>query len=230
MNKVFSVTSLLLLLFMFGCTGSDIDKQVQKEMIDGILYLMNPEQPLNGNISLQIERKREINPYEEEDFGLRWIRFKRDKDGEVMLYNPNGSEVHRFDSDNTYLGNLIRQGQGPGEFTNFQFLNPFFVNNQLYITGGMKLAKFDKSGDFINEIKIGQRPVIYVDESRFFIRKRERKKTEWIVKIILIDMASETDEDFNETIFFQKENVGFVEKPGVGGYTNPWGIPDILYT
>lgn len=30
--------------------------------------------------------------------------------------------------------------------------------------------------------------------------------------------------------FFQKENVGAIEKPGVGGYTNPWGIPDILFT
>lgn len=230
MNKVLSIVSLLILLLTFGCSGNDNDIKVQKEMIEGVLHLVNPEQPLNGSIILEIEKIREINPYEEENFGLRWMDYKRDKDGEVMFFNPNGSEVHRFNPDGKYLGNLIKQGQGPGEFSNFQFLNPFFVNNQLYITGALKLAKFEKSGDFINEIKIGQRPKVYIDENRFFIRKSEHRNIDWNVKISLIEIAPEGTEDFHETIFFQKENVGAIEKPGVGGYTNPWGIPDILYS
>ena len=233
MNRVISIGILLVLLLVFGCSGNEIDKHVQKEMVGGILHLMNPEQPLNGNINFEIEKTREINPYEEEDFGLRWMYFRRDIDGEVMLFNPNGSEIHRFNSDGKYLGNLIGLGQGPGEFLNFRSLHAFFVSNQIFVAGTSKLARFKKSGDFISEKKIGQSPDIFVDENRFFMYERARKRgsriREWIVKISLTQIPSDANEDIDETIFFQKENVGAIENLEGDGYTNPWGIPDILY-
>jgi hypothetical protein len=212
---------------MFGCSGNDIDKQVQQEMVDGTLHLMNPEQPLNGNITLEIEKIREINPYEEEIFGLRWINFKRDIDGEVMFFNPRGSEVHRFNSDGKYLGNLIRQGQGPGEFSNNQFLNPFFADNQIIVTGGHKVSIFRKDGSFVDESRIEEYPRLCVDSSRFIVQKREGRNPDWMVKILLLDLASEP----NEVPFYQASKVGVFLKPGGGGaYGNEWGTPDILYT
>lgn len=204
MKKICFVIGLLIILLIFGCDGNDTELQVKKEMVDGIVHLVKPEKPLNGSITLEIEKIREINPYDTEDFGLRWIDFKRNIDGEVIFFTQTGSEVHRFNPDGKYLGNLIRHGQGPGEFSKGQFLNPFFVNNQLYVTGGQKLAKFEKNGNFINERKTGQYPQIFVDENRFFIRERERRNIDWNVKISLIKMDSKGTENFHETIFFPK--------------------------
>lgn len=229
-RKIHLLIPVILLIFS-NCSKSEVNIPVKKEVIDGVVHLMNPELPLKGHITLEITKIRELNPYDTEEFGLGWIDFKRDSDGEVMLYYSTGSEVHRFSSENTYLGNLTRQGQGPGEFSDGQFLNPFYVNNQIYVTGGRKLSRFEKNGNLFDERKTGQNPMIFVDENRFFVLKSEGLGDGWNVKILLMNMTSETIENFNETIFFQKENVGRIEeKGGNAGYSHPWGIPDILYS
>ncbi len=227
MQKSYSIGSLLVLLFMFGCSESDIDKQVQQEMVDGILHLMNPEQPLNGNITLEIEKIREINPYVEEGFGLRWLDFERDTDGEVMFFNSNGSEIHRFSPEGKYLGNLIRNGQGPGEFSNNQFLHPFFVDGKIVVTGGHKVSIFEKDGSYLDEFKIEEYPRLSVDSRRFIVQKREGRNPDWMVKISLLDLTSEPQ----EILLFQEPKVGMFYKPGGGGgYSHPLGTPNILYT
>ncbi len=223
--------TLVILLIFSSCGRREPNIPVRREIIDGVVHLKNPEQPLKGHITFEIERIRELNPYDTEEFGLGWIDFKRDFDGEVMLYYSTGSEVHRFDRDNKYLGYLTREGQGPGEFPRYQSLKPFYINNQIFVTGHLKLARFDKDGNFLNERKTGQYPRIFVDENRFFIEKSERRDGSRTKSIILINMNSETIENFNETIFFQKENVGRIEKKGSSdSYSNPWGVPDILYS
>ncbi|MFC2161371.1 hypothetical protein ACFLRW_04400 [Acidobacteriota bacterium] len=222
---------LMILLVFSGCSQRKPNIPVNKEIIDGIVHVKNPELPLNGHITLEIERIRELNPYDTEEFGLRWIDFKRNSDGEVMFYSSRGSEVHRFNSENTYLGNLTKQGQGPGEFLNNRFLNPFYVKNHIFVAGDFKLALFEKNGNLLHERKTGLYPRIFVDENRFFVEKSERKDNGRMNNIILISMDSETIENFQETIFFQRKNVGWIEKKGGNaGYTHPWGVPNILYT
>ncbi len=231
LNRRIHLFTLVILLIFPSCRKNEVNIPVKKEVIDGVVHLKNPEQPLKGHITFEIERIRELNPYDTEEFGLRSINFKRDSDGEVMLYYSTGSEVHRFSPDDTYLGNLTRQGQGPGEFPNNRILNPFYVNNQIFVTGDFKLARFEKNGNLINQRKTGQYPRIFVDENRFFIEKSERRDGSRTKSIILINMNSETFGNFQEIIFFQKENVGWIGKKGSSdGYTHPWGVPDILYT
>ena len=169
-RKILLLIPVILLIF-FSCGRREPDTPIRREVIDGVVHLKNPVRPLKGHVTLEIERIRELNPYETEEFGLGWIDFKRDSDGEVMFFSANGSEVHRFSRENTYMGNLTRQGQGPGEFQNYQILNPFYVNNQIFVSGVQKLARFEKNGDLINERKTGQYPRILVDENRFFIEK-----------------------------------------------------------
>jgi hypothetical protein len=230
MNKKWHRLLLVVLLVFSGCGKDESNLKVEREIVDGVLHLINPEEPLKGKTILEIEKIREIDPYKIDEFGLRWIDFKRDSDGELMFFNPNGSEIYRFGSDNGYLGKLTCEGQGPGEFTDFHFLNPFYMNQQLYVTGGFKLARFERNGDLIDERKIGQYPQVFVDESRFFIEKTERHDAGRTKRILMIDMDTNKEEDFQETEFFRGENVGWIEKTGGGaGYSNQWGIPNILY-
>lgn len=230
MNKKWHLALLVILLIFSGCGKEGSKQKVEREIVDGILFLLNPEEPLRGKVVLDIEKIREIDPYKIEEFGLRWLDFKRDKDGEVMFFDPNGSEIYRFASDDGYLGKLTGQGQGPSEFADFQFLNPFYMNQQLYVSGGLKLARFKRNGDLIDERKIGQYPQVFVDENRFIIEKSERDEAGRTERILMIDIATNKVEEFKETEFFRGENVGWIEKAGGGaGYSNPWGIPKILY-
>jgi len=229
MNKKWNLFLLIILLGFSGCGKDGLNLKVKKEIVDGVFHLINPVEPMKGKIILDIEKIREIDPYQTAEFDLSWLDFKRNTDGEVMLFEPTGSEIHRFGPDDKYLGKLTKQGQGPGEFLNGQFLNPFYVNHQLYVTGGMKLSRFEKNGNLIDERKIGKRPQVFVDENRFFTRETERRGADWTVKIVLINMDTQPAEDFHETVFFQRENVGMVQNASGDGYTNPWGIPDILF-
>ena len=102
--------------------------------------------PLKGTITLEVERTRTINPYDQPDVGLRMIMFSRDAAGNVMLFDPNGAEGHRFDTAGKYVGLVTKKGQGPGEFSPKPGYWTLFHDPGIWVFGGMKAAHFDDSG------------------------------------------------------------------------------------
>lgn len=224
MKKLIFFTLGLLLFLSCGPKPEKIDV---KE-IEGITYIFNPERSLKGTVVLEVEKSLVINPYQFEEIGLRGFKFVRDDDGEVILFNSNLSEAHRFSHRGEYLGNLIKQGQGPGEFPNYSFLNIFFMNNQIWATGAFKIAKFDKSGQFLLQNKLEYYPQIFTDDNRFFILQQEGNMSEWVSRLTLIELSGDKDES-KETDFFQAENVGMIQVPGKGGFDDPWSVPSVLY-
>jgi hypothetical protein len=220
---------LILVISLFFCCGPKQGK-IEKVMVDGVPHIMNPEKPIGGEVVLDIEKNLEINPYQYEEVGLRSFSFIRDADGEVILFDPNRSEVQRFNSDGEYIGRLFREGEGPGEFPERRVLDLYFMNNQIWATGGMKFAKYDKNGKFLFERRLRYRPRILVDESTFFIRETERKEQEWLEKISLVNLSLDKDDESSIIDFFQAENVGMIRRPdGRGGFGEPWGTPDIQF-
>jgi hypothetical protein len=219
--------SLVPLLF-FYCGPKE--GKVEKIMVDGVLHIMNPEEPLRGEIKLDIEKTLEINPYQYEEVGLGSFSFIRDIDGEVLLFDPSRAEAQRFNRNGEYMGRLFQEGQGPGEFPGRRRFNVYFMNNQIWVTGDMKFVKFDKSGQFLFERRLGYRPSFFVDENTFFINEREWKEQEWLDKISLVNISSDKDGESSIIDFFQKENIGlFRKKDGSVGYAEEWGTPDIPY-
>jgi len=199
-------------------------------MLDGVAHIMNPEKPIGGEVILDIEKTLEINPYQYEEVGLRSFSFVRDTDGDVILFDPNRAEAQRFDRAGEYLGRLFREGEGPGEFPERRGLDLYFMNNQIWATGGMKFARYDKSGKFISERKLRYRPLVLVDENAFFIRETERKGQERLSKISLANLSLDRDTESSVVDLFQAENVGMIRRPdGRGGFGEPWGTPDIQF-
>lgn len=133
----------LLIMILVGC-GKKAEEQVQIVLIDGIRHIKNPVTPLKGTVVLEVEKITEINPYEQEEVGLKSLNSVRDEDGEVILFDINNSEAERFANDGEYLGSLFQKGQGPGEFTDMSLLYVRFMNGEIWVTGRQKLAKFDK--------------------------------------------------------------------------------------
>ncbi len=220
---------LVLVLSLFFFCGPK-QKEVEKIMVDGVAHIKNPEEPLRGEVLLDIEKILEIDPYQFEEVRLGWFDFIRDTDGEVILFNSNITEAQRFNHEGEYLGSLVRKGQGPGEFPDRSGFKVCFMNKQIWATGNLKLAKYGKEGRFLNEKKLGYRPEVLVDDNRFFIEKKRLSKEELIKKLLLVDLSSSNDSKASEIVFFQAENVGAILGPDRKGLMDSWATPNIDFT
>ena len=218
---------LILALILFGCGKKAKEQQVQVEVIDGVRHIMNPETPLKGSVSFELEKKLEINPYENEDFDLKGFNAVKDKDGEIILFDVNNSKAQRFTKNGEYIGSFFRQGQGPGEFVPRRLLYVRFMNGQIWVTGGDKLAKFDKQGQLIDEISIGDTIAFFVDERCYITEKRIRKEQDTHRQII-IKHIKQTKEIEEGPVLMEGTNLGMIRLPR-GGFGDSWGTPDIEY-
>ena len=231
MKKLYTFTALMLLLTLIGCKGEK-KARVQVNVIDGIPHIMNPETPLKGTVLLEVEKTLEINPYEHEEVGMRFILSARDKDGEIILFDSNNAEAHRFNENGEYLGNLIRIGQGPGEFQKFHGLRIYFLNNLIWATSTIKMAKFDKQGNYIDEKKLG--PGAYrfvdtlVDENRYLARKSEWTDQGQSREIILVNFSGE--ESRMEAKYFKATEEWLIQdKIKRRAFNDLWATPSIKY-
>jgi len=195
------------------------------EVIDGVRHIMNPKTPLKGFVSLEMEKKLEINPYEHEDFDLQSFRAVKDKDGEIILFDVNDSKAQRFTADGGYIGSFFRHGQGPGEFVPRRLLYVRFMNGQIWVTAGNKLAKFDKQGQFIDEISLGDTIALFIDERCYLTEKRTRKEQDTI-KQIIIKHINDTNKIEEGPVLMDGKNLGMIRLPR-GGFGDGWGTPDI---
>ena len=219
---------LVLILSLFPDCGLKEEK-IEKIIIDGVTHIKNPEKPLKGTVLLDIEKTLEINPYEFEEVGLKGFDFVRDDNGNVILFSSTIVEAQRFNSKGEYLGSLVRKGRGPGEFPDRQFFRACFMNNEIWATGNMKLAKYDRSGQFLDERKIGYYPEIIVNDDTFFIRKDSSiDKFSSVQKIFLVNLSSDKAGEISTIPFFEASNVGWIRIKG-GGFWAPWATPGIEF-
>lgn len=231
MKKSYTSIALILLLTLVGCKGEKKD-QVQIDIIDGIRHIMNPEAPLKGTILLKVEKTLEINPYEHEEVGMRFILSARDKNGEITLFDSNNAEAHRFNEKGEYLGNLIRIGQGPGEFQKFHGLQIYFLNNMIWATSTIKMAKFDKQGNYIDEKKLIPGAFGYirilVDKNRYIARKSEWTDLGQMREIILVNFSGE--ENRIEAKYFKATEEWIIQdREKRRGFNDSWATPSINY-
>lgn len=223
-SKVLSIVLFLsALIILVSCGKQKAKWKGTIEEVNGVTIVKNPEFPIKGTIILEVEKILEINPYDHHDIGIRNLSSAKDKDGEVILYDLNKPEAYRFSSKGEYIGSLIREGQGPGEFQPFHGLRIFFMNNQIWATSVRKLTKFDKRGEFLEEQKLNESPDILVDESRYITLKRQRSKEGQSRRVTLVNMATKED-----IVFFEAIREWLIRK-GTGAFNDSWATPSIHY-
>ena len=192
----------ILVISLFICCGPKEGK-VEKIMVDGVAHIINPEKPLKETVLLDVEKTREINPYIHEEVGIKYLSFIRDKDGQVILFDSGNAEAQMFNRNGEYMGSLFRKGQGPGEFPERRMFNACFMNNQIWATGDMKFAKYDKNGQFLYEQKIGYRPDVFVDENTFLETHQNSSNQ--------VHMVVEVVHQFRRFEYIYYEDVKFLE-------------------
>ena len=217
---------LILVVVLSGCKKTE--EAVQIEVIDGIPHVMNPELPINGTIRLEVEKGLEIDPYKYEEIGIRYFLHIRDEDGEVVLYDSSQSEAHRFDAQGIYLGNLVRLGQGPGEFRQYAGLRIHFMNDQIWATGYPKWARYDKNGEYLDEQKLELKPEIFVDARRYISTRsqtieRDTEKSQ----VVFIDLSSQ-EEEGSEVNLHEATRKTVIRK-GTSAFADDWAVPNVYY-
>jgi len=227
MKNITKALSVVLFLSVFmmlvSCKKQKAEWKGTIEEKDGVTVVKNPEFPIKGTIILEVEKTLEINPYDHHDIGIRNFSSAKDKDGEVILFDSNKAEAHLFNSKGEYIGSLIRRGQGPGEFQQFQGLRIFFLNNQIWATSMVKLAKFDKKGEFLEEQRLDRSPYFFVDESRYLTLKRQWKEEGQLRRVTLVNLATNKD-----IVFFEAVREWLIRK-GTGAFNDSWATPSIYY-
>ena len=222
------ILSLGVIIFFAGMVVA-AQKTTEFKTIDGVPHALNPAKPLKGTITLEVERTRTINPYDQSDVGMRMIRFSRDTAGNVLLYDPNNAEGHRFGTDGRYLGLVTKKGQGPGEFSPMQGYWTLFHDPGIWVFGGMKVAHLDDSGALLKERTLKNHFYAEVDSGHFFtlaVSWDAQKKPTRTLKLAAFDM-----EGAESTIdLLSAENIGMIMNPnGQGGIGEGWATPNFFY-
>lgn len=127
-----------------------------------------------------------------------------------------------------YLGKFLRLGQGPGEFPAYSGIRFFLKSNEIIVSGGRKLARFDKMGKLISEKKVENIPDILLDENHYFIHEVRGRPGNREEKIIVKERTNEETNEFKDTVFFEAKNVGMIYTETVS-FADTWATPRIVY-
>ena len=218
------------IIFLFAAAAVAAQDKVEFKTIDGVPHALNPAKPLKGTIVLEVERTRMINPYDQSDVGMRMIRFSRDGAGNIILYDPNRAEGHRFDAMGRYIGLLTKKGQGPGEFSPQQGYRALFHDPGIWVFGGLKVAHLDISGTLLKERNLKNHLYSHIDNGHFFtvaVTWDSQKKQTRTLKLVTFDM----DGAENTIDLLTRANIGMILNPnGQGGFGEEWATPDFFYT
>ena len=219
---------LILVLSLFSYCQTERSK-VERVMEDGVLHIKNPESPLKGTIALELEKIREIDPYQYEEVGMSLVFPERDETGEVILFDPQKAEAHHFSPEGDYLDNFIRIGQGPGEFQEYHGTHPHFMDGKILVTSSIKMAWFTKEGEFISERKLAQYLDTFIDGNRYLSHRTEWNDTGRLVKVFIVELTEERTEQ-EGPVFFEGENVGmFYDMQKKRGFSDLWATPNFYY-
>lgn len=229
MNRKAFFLILIIISVFFSC-GKNLEDSVPFIMIEGIKHIQNPLEPLRGTVILEVEKKLEINPYEQEDVGLNLFFSVKDKNGDIILFDPNKSEAQRFNSSGEYQGSMIRQGEGPGEFVPGRGMVVYFIDDQIWVTGARKLAKFDKLGNFLDQLQLGDRVASFVDSTCYITRKYLRNDEGRLLQYMIRRFADDRSV-VDGPVLMEGQDFGMITKKGGGSsFSDGWGTPNMRYT
>jgi len=91
-----------------------------------------------------------------------------------------------------------------------------------------KLAKFDRSGRFIEERRLRRYPEFCIDENRFITGDQIGGRPEWIQKISVVEFPPDSEEVIEHELF-RAENTGIVWGEGNQAFAEIWGTPRMVY-
>jgi len=129
---------------------------------DGVKVIKNPNEPLYGEITFDLEEDLTIGNEENENYAFYSIlKVNIDSKENVYGLDMRNCRIQKFDKNGKYLQTIGRKGQGPGEFERPSSLYLDSENNIYVEDSGQKVHIFNKEGEFKNAITLTEygRPI-----------------------------------------------------------------------
>ena len=129
---------------------------------NGVKVIKNPNEPLYGEITFELEEDLSIGNEEDENYAFYLTGYPViDTVGNILILDRGNFRIQKFDKNGKYIQSIGRQGQGPGEFERPSTLY-LDSNDNIYVEdSGRKIHIFDKDGEFKNAITLTEftRPI-----------------------------------------------------------------------
>jgi len=124
---------------------------------NGIKSIKNPEEPLYGEISLDLEEDLSIGREDDENcMFYDLISIAVDAEDNIFVLDRGNTRIQKYDRNGNYLQTIGRKGQGPGEFLDLRYMSDICLDAQdnLCVKDGRRLHIFDKNRNFKNVIRL----------------------------------------------------------------------------
>jgi hypothetical protein len=156
-TKVISIVlSISALMILVSCQQQKAEWKGTIEEVDGVKVIKNPNEPLYGEITYDLEEDLSIGNEEDENYMFYRASFGGvDSDGNILVLDRGDSRIKKYDKDGKFMYSIGRQGQGPGEFEQILTLS-LDSDNNIYVmdSGRYKVHIFNKDGEFKNSITL----------------------------------------------------------------------------
>ena len=162
-SRVLFLSILLLSFSIVQIHGlsQDVKWKGSIEEENGVKVIKNPNEPLYGEITFDLEEDLSIGNEEDENYAFYRIGMPVvDSEGNIFVLDSGNFQIQKFDRNGKYLQSIGRQGQGPGEFERPSTLY-LDSDDNLYVEDSGKVHIFNKGGEFKNAITLTEytRPI-----------------------------------------------------------------------
>ena len=146
-TKIVWLAFVLISFFVVGAVGDQKagwKGQVEEE--EGVKVIKNPQNPLYGEIELELELDLSIGgDVADENYNFILISdVEVDDEGNIYVSDYRECHIQKYDKDGNYLQTIGRKGEGPGEFQRPGRMY-FDQEGRLYVNEIRKIHIFDKS-------------------------------------------------------------------------------------
>jgi hypothetical protein len=124
------------------------------EIKDGITVIRNPQDPLYGEITFELEEDLSIGKDSDDNYLFQGdLSLAVDAWGKVYALDGRARRIQKYDETGRFIQTIGRKGQGPGEF---EFPLDFFIDarGNIYVNDRREIKKFDNKGVFSNSYPV----------------------------------------------------------------------------
>jgi len=151
--RVFACLLILLPVVIVSCRKQRAEWKGTVEEVDGVTVVKNPESPLSDEAGrvLRLEEELRITDDQGGFYFKTPQNIKTGPDGSLFVLDDE--QFLKFSRNGTFIKNLFRKGQGPGEFE--RIADYLFSGDEIIVLQGRpnKIVRLDEKGELINEIR-----------------------------------------------------------------------------
>ncbi len=150
---VISLVFIFLSVYAIKNQNSQWKGTIEEE--DGVKIIKNPNEPLYGEITFDLEEDLSIGNEEDENYMFyEEVKMGVDKDGNIFALDQGNYRIQKYDRNGNYLQTIGRQGQGPGEFEDYFTFLYLDSHDNIYVLDNRRIHEFKSNGELIKTFNL----------------------------------------------------------------------------